>query len=140
MTFNESTLHFALNAAGETIFFKNGSDTRVLDVVRFDSQENGVATGRYPDGSDQFYRLTAKTPNTPNAAILVSDIVINELMHKPISGNNDDQYVELFNRGVSPVDLSGWTLGDDVSFTFPSNTTIAAGDYIVVARSAAQMP
>jgi hypothetical protein len=46
-------------------------------------------------------------------------VVINELMYHPITENDDDQYIELFNRSGSPVNLSGWTLGDGVSFTFP---------------------
>ena len=94
----ENQLDFALNAAGETIFFKNKTGTRIIDAVRFGGQENGVATGRFPDGADQFYRLSAKTPGLPNASIRVSDVVINELMYHPISGNDDEQFVELHNR------------------------------------------
>ena len=70
----------------------------MLDAVQFGAQQNGVATGRWPDGANDFYRLSAKTPGAPNAAILPSDVVINELMYNPISGNDDDQYVELYNR------------------------------------------
>ena len=32
-------------------------------------------------------------------------MVINELMYDPISGNDDDQYMELYNRGTNPVNL-----------------------------------
>ena len=134
-----SNLNFALSAAGETIYFKNPAATRVLDAVRFEGQENGVATGRYPDGGDQFYRLAAKTPGATNAPILVSDVVINELMYHPITEDDNDQYVELYNRGANAVDLGGWTLSDAVSFTFPSNTWLAADDYLVVAKIAAQL-
>ena len=48
--FTEDELGFALSADGETIYFKNAARTRVLDAVRFEGQENGVATGRWPDG------------------------------------------------------------------------------------------
>ena len=50
-----------LDAAGETIYFKNPSATKVIDAVRFKGQQNGVATGRYPDGAPGFYRLRSKT-------------------------------------------------------------------------------
>src|SRR5438105_8920385 len=132
-------MNFSLNAAGETIYFKNPSNTRVLDIVCFESQENGVATGRFPDGGDRFYRLTAQTPGAANAPILGSDVVINELMFSPISGDDNDQYVELFNRSANTVDLSGWTLADAISFTFPTNTVVAPSNYIVVAKLASHL-
>lgn len=134
VSFNQTTLGFSLSADGETIYFKNAARTRVLDAVRFDGQENGVSMGRWPDGSDQFYRVAAKTAGTNNAAIRGSDVVLNELMYHPITENDDDQYIELFNRNAQSVDLSGWTLGGGVSFTFPSNTTIAGNGYVVVAN------
>jgi hypothetical protein len=137
--YTETTLNFALNAAGEAIYFRNPTQTRVLDAVQFDAQENGVAMGRWPDGADQFYRLAAKTPGTNNASIRVSQVAINELMYDPISGNDDDQYVEIYNWGTNVVNLSGWTLADAVSFTFPSNTVLATDGYLVVARNAARL-
>ncbi len=139
VSYVDTTLNFNLNAAGESIFFKNATSTRIIDAVRFDAQENGVATGRYPDGGDQFYRLAAKTPGATNAPILVSDIVINELMYDPISGDDNDQYVELYNRGTNSVNIGGWSLSDGVSYRFPTNTVLRADGYIVVARSAARM-
>ena len=137
--FTEATMGFGLNAAGESIYFKNPGLTRVLDAVQFGAQQNGVATGRWPDGAGDFYRLSAKTPGTNNAGILISDVVINELMYDPISGNDDDQYVELYNRGTNTVDLSGWQLSDAVSYTIPANTQLAAGGYLVVARNPANL-
>jgi hypothetical protein len=135
----ETNMNFALNAAGETIYFKNPGRTRILDAVRFEAQENGIPTGRFPDGGDQFYRLAGKTVGGTNAPILVSEIVINELMYHPISEDENDQYIELYNRSGSPVALGGWTLDDAVSFTFSSNATIAAGGYLVVAKLASQL-
>jgi len=137
--FTETTMGFALTAHGETIYFKNAAGSRVIDAVQFGGQENGVATGRFPDGANEFYRLTAKTPGTNNAAIRVSNVVINELMYHPISGKDDDEYVELYNRGPGTVNLSGWTLSDGVSFTFPTNTFIGANSYLVVAKNAASL-
>ena len=81
----------------------------------------------------------AKSPGAPNASILISDIVINELMYNPISGNDDDQYIELYNRSANAVDLSDWTLSDAVSFTFPRHTLLAPDNYLVIARNAARL-
>src|SRR5437773_1716480 len=67
VVFDQSQMGFALSASGETIYFKNPDATRVLDAVQFGGQENGVSTGRYPDGADEFYSLTTRTPGLPNS-------------------------------------------------------------------------
>jgi hypothetical protein len=137
--YSETDMNFKLSAIGGTIYFKNAAQTRILDAVRFAGQEDGVATGRFPDGGDQFYRLTAKTPGATNAPIRVSDIVINEIMYYPISLNDDDQYVELYNRGANPVNLAGWQFVSGISFAFASNTIVQPDGYLVVARNASRM-
>jgi len=63
-----------------------------------------------------------------------ADIVINEILFHPDPSNTGDEFIELHNRGRSPVDLSGWILTNAVDFTFPAGTIISAGSYLVVAR------
>jgi hypothetical protein len=48
-----------------------------------------------------------------------------------------EEWIELFNRSASAVNLSGWKLGGGISYVFPASTTIPAGGYLVVARDAA---
>jgi hypothetical protein len=132
--YSETNLNFALNATGESLYFKNPDQSRILDAVQFEAQQNGVATGRWPDGANDFYRLSAKTPGGSNAPILLSDVVINELMYDPMSGNDDDQYVELYNKGTNTVNLAGWQFTSGIAFNFPS-VTLAPNGYLVVARS-----
>jgi hypothetical protein len=137
--YTETNLNFALSAAGETIYFKDPAQLRVLDAVRFGGQENGVATGRYPDGSDRFYRLATKSPGATNGPIRQSDIVINEIMYDPVSLDDDDQYIELYNQGSQPINIGGWELVSGVTFTFPPNRIIQPDGYLVVARNAARL-
>ena len=137
--YSQTNMPFALNALGESIFFIKADRSRILDAVQFATQQNGVAMGRWPDGANDFYRLQAKTPGAPNAPILISDVVINELMYNPISGNDDDQYVELYNRGTTNINLSGWQLTSGVTFTFPTNVVLATNGYLVVARNLANL-
>ncbi len=64
-------------------------------------------------------------------------IVISEIMYHPYhlaSGAEDvkQEWIELFNRGTAPVNLTGWCFSDGVDFTFP-NVTLEAGKYLVVA-------
>jgi hypothetical protein len=139
VSYDAAQLGFGLKASGEAIFFRNAAKTRVLDAVRFDGQAQGVSFGRYPDGAPDFRELASPTPGTNNAAPLTRDIVINEIMYHPISRNDDDQYLELYNRGAKAVDLGGWKFTDGIDYTFPSNSVIAADGYLVVARNAPRL-
>jgi hypothetical protein len=138
VSFNETELPFSLNAAGETVYFKAQVGSRVLDAVRLEAQESGVSYGRFPDGAD-WSRLAAMTFGTNNAPPLVSDVGFNEIMYHPISNEDDDQYVELFNHGTNAVSLAGWKIGGGISFIFPSNQVLAANSYLVVARNASRL-
>jgi hypothetical protein len=137
--FEAPQLGFRLKAAGETIYLKNPDATCVLDSVRYEAQENGVTVGRYPDGANEFYRLKARTPGAANREILVSEVVINEIMYHPISGDDDDQYVELYNRGGRAIDLGRWRFVSGIDFEFPIGTVLAPQGYVVVARNARRL-
>ena len=134
VSFTQSQFGFTLNGAGETLYFIKPDGSRVLDAVQFGAQADGVSYGRWPDGANDFYAFTTNTPGTNNSSILIGDIVINELMYDPISGNDDDQYIELYNKGTNTVNLSGWQFATGVTFTFP-NVSIAPNGYLVVARN-----
>jgi hypothetical protein len=134
ISFNQTQLGFTLNGAGETLYFLSPDNRRILDAVQFGAQADGVSYGRWPDGANDFYAFTSRTPGTNNSAILIGDIVINEMMYKPISGNDDDQYIELYNKGTNTVDLTGWQFTAGVTFTFPS-VTLPPNGYLVVAKN-----
>ena len=137
--FDETRMGFALSAAGETIYFKDPNNARVIEVVRFGAQENGVSTGRYPDGAAGFHRLQSKTPGAKNGRRRIPDVVINEVMYDPVSGDSDDEYVELHNRTTDFVDLSRWSFTEGIKFTLPIGTIVPPDGYLVVARNAARL-
>src|ERR1041385_5972461 len=66
-----------------------------------------------------------------------TDVVINEIMYHPPNDREDLQYVELFNRGASAVDVSNWAFTKGIKFPFPQNTKINSGAYLVVCRNTA---
>ncbi|HXJ59613.1 MAG TPA: lamin tail domain-containing protein [Verrucomicrobiae bacterium] len=134
VSLDQDQLGFSLKAAGERIFLINSNQTRVIDAIGFNGQARGISSGRFPDGASAIQELSAPTPGTANAAVLTRDIVINELMYGPISGDSADEYVELFNKGTDAISLAGWRFSDGIGFTFPSNTVIASGGYLVVAK------
>ena len=61
-------------------------------------------------------------------------VVINEIMYHPPSTNLLEEWFEIYNPGTNAVDLSGWQVTKGVEFTFPTNTVIGVGGYLVVAR------
>jgi len=62
------------------------------------------------------------------------DIIINEIMYHPPNDLENLQYIELFNRGNTRVDISSWSFSKGVKYTFPTGTTVAPGAYVVVCR------
>jgi hypothetical protein len=138
VSFTQSQFGFTLNGAGGMLYFIKPDGSRVLDAVQYGAQANGVSYGRWPDGANDFYNFTTNTPGTNNSSIRIGDIVINELMYDPITENDDDQYIELYNKGSNTVNLAGWQFTSGVTFTFP-NVSVAPGNYLVVARNAANL-
>jgi hypothetical protein len=134
VVFDQDELGFALSAAGETVYFANPSRTRVLDALGFEGQANGISTGRSPDGGD-IYALQNPTPGAANARPLLREIVINEILYAPVSGNDDEEYLELHNWGTAAADIGGWRIEGGIEFEIPAGTTIPAGGYVVVARN-----
>src|ERR1051325_5389757 len=110
--FDQNQLGFSLDGGGEDLFLVNSNQTRVIDAVRFEGQVTGVASGRYPDGAPVLQELAARSPGTANSPPLIRDIVINEIMYAPVSGDGNDEYVELYNRGTGAVSLASWKLTD----------------------------
>ncbi len=66
----------------------------------------------------------------------IQDIVISEIMYHPASENVLEEWIELFNKSGSVVNLNGWRFSSGVSFTF-TNVTIPAGGRLVVAANLA---
>lgn len=71
---------------------------------------------------------------------LQAAVVINEFAYDD-TGTDNREYVEIYNSGPNPVDISGWTIiGRDPTTTNPSAvvpaaTTLAAGAYYVVGNT-----
>lgn len=137
ISFSELELGFALSASGETVYLVAPDGSRIIDALRFDAQQNGVSLGRYPDGAPEFRRLAQPTPGQANARPLLPPVVLHELYYHPITEDEDQEFVELFNRSGESVDLTGWRLRGGISFNFPSGTLLPPGGYLVVARNAA---
>jgi hypothetical protein len=89
------------------------------------SQNNQfVAASQFPTATPSA-TLTPTPTGTPSA-----NIVINEAFPH---GNADDEWVELFNKSDSPIDISGWKITDeDSEDIIPTVSPIPAGGYAVI--------
>lgn len=79
------------------------------------------------------------TPGLPPVAPVPGNIVLNEIAADNAGSVANDglfpDWIELFNRGGSQVNLANWSLTDDSGarkFVIPSGTSLAAGGYLVV--------
>ena len=124
-----------------------GRDRRtVIDAVRHKTRKHQLRRPAGPGaGPGEFLAaVTADdiTPGAPNRISLESGVVINEIMYHrrpqflPYT-ENPEEWIELHNKSLRAIDLSGWTIDDAIGFTFPPNTTLAAGAYLCIANDAA---
>jgi len=77
-------------------------------------------------------RLERRPPDP--CTTLLTPVRINEVMANPAGADGPNEYVELVNTGVAPIELGGWTLGDAqrADRHLFGEGTLAAGDAIVV--------
>ena len=139
VVFDENVLGFALKSRGQGLFLVASNESWVMDAVEMPTQQPGVSWGRQPDGTPGIVALAARTPGAKNAPQSESNVLINEIMYHPLSGLDEVEYIELFNRGSQEVRLAGWRLVDGVEFTFPSNAVLSAQSYAVVAKSRSEL-
>ncbi len=63
-----------------------------------------------------------------------SIVVFNEIQYNPTGISEAGEYVELFNQQGIKADISGWRI-DGIGYTFPANTIVNPGAYVVVAKA-----
>jgi hypothetical protein len=141
VSFTASTTGFDFSGTELAIFFSRPNLLEVLDAAHFDNPIDidpiliGTSEARVPDGDPRFSTSTSPTPGAANDVTFEEDIVINEIMYHPPREHLDLPYIELYNRGDAAVDISGFRFNRGVSFTFPANTIIGSGEFVVVAEN-----
>lgn len=70
-----------------------------------------------------------------NAQMTITEIFYNA----PNAGSDTIEYIELYNNSTMMVDLNGYSFSQGIGYTFPPNTTVAPGAYIVVANDSSVM-
>ena len=136
LTDTELGLDFSVAQAGDRRFVAlvHPDGDQVLDAHNFEAEFSGFSEARIPDGDTEFEGAADPTPDAANAMSVITDIVINEIMYHPLGDDSSKEYIELYNRGAAPVDLTGWSFTRGIRFDFPDGTSIGAGQFLVVAQ------
>jgi hypothetical protein len=130
---------------------------RVIDAVSYHARapwpEAPVAAGislqrRCPDAPAYLGACWAGEAPTPGArntgfacpppAPSPPPVVINEVNYHPLlDRDEDEEFVEIFNRTTRTVDVSGWQLRGGALYTFPAGAFMAPGSFVVIGRNPA---
>lgn len=107
---------------------------RVVDSIAFRPTLNGESLGRFDNGRGAIYPMRQRSFNAENSYVRTGPVIISEIMYNPNTATNNFEleYVELSNIGTDSEDLTDWALRDGIDFTFPTNTTLAAGASLIV--------
>ncbi|MFM8359103.1 MAG: lamin tail domain-containing protein, partial [Verrucomicrobiota bacterium] len=130
---------FRLNPSGGVVALsrRQGSPLApaVLDYLAWEEVPGGRSLGSIPDGEPRARRiLFHPTPGAANdPAVPVVNVVLNEFMAQntrtladPADGDWDD-WIELYNSGPNPVDLTGYHLTDNLTNSLAAMFRIPAG-------------
>ena len=104
-----------------------------LSVCEFKLSSMALHFSRDPKKSREWSTLSSVTRDLGNDSVAEIPVVINEIMADPAFGNEQGEFLELYNFGPEPVDLSGARFTEGVDFRFPPNSFIPAGGYLVLA-------
>ena len=66
-----------------------------------------------------------------------TNLIVSELNYHPPIGQEGREFIELLNISAGPIDLGGASFSEGLDFTFPQNTTLAAGERIMVVKDLA---
>jgi hypothetical protein len=129
---------------GDRVVLYAPNKTGVIDAL----VAKRVPRARSPDATGAWLIPSEPTPGAANRFDLRGEIVINEIMyqHKRFPSKdglpperNPEEWIELYNRGSHPVDLSNWRLSGGARYVFPLGTTLGPDAYLVVAKDAAAL-
>ena len=130
------------NAANTAIYYTtNGSDPMGSDGVIAPNAILYTNAFTLPIGSYTIITRAFETNNwgpiSYKALQVVPPVVpkftITGINYKPLS-NGDAEFLLITNTGNAPLNASSYKISDAIVYTFPANTTIAAGQTILLAK------
>jgi hypothetical protein len=120
-----------------------GANGTIIDRLDTSAMPPDVSRGRTPDGAATLANFglptqipTPGAPNVPPPAdilALLNQLRVTELLYKP----NNLEYIELQNIGTTQLDISGVRFTTGITYTFPPQTKLDPGAFIVICKDRA---
>ncbi len=114
-----------------TITITDDSAVEDADTLYFELQNIAGGTNAAIGSPDQ-YELVIIDDDVPPPAL-----VINEILYNAIDTDDPWEFVEIYNADTETVDLNGVYFESGITYVFPEGASIAVGEYIIVALTAA---
>ena len=100
---------------------------------------NYDANANANDGSCEYYDVCNVCAGDGSTCINYG-VVINEINYNSSVNFDPEDWVELYNPNVSPINIGNWKLKDEENihvFTIPENIILLEGDFIVLCKDTA---
>jgi len=135
-------VNFKLSSKGESVALFESVDCGnvLIHGWKYGRTSADISMGYQSEDATAPDYLQLPTPGASNDNTgYFSAVCINEFQSTSAFGGQDD-WIEIYNRGNSTVDLSGCFLsderGDNAKWSFPTGTTLEAGVYLVIYEDA----
>ena len=112
-----------------------------LDVARWGSPSWG-SSKNFQQGLDQItqeflpqrrvhlFQTHTQSGVLPGSPLFVPAMTLGAMETDPLSGNDDEEWLQLLNPTNDAVDLSGWTLSGGIDLDFHAGTVVPAGEAV----------
>ena len=121
-------------AAGDGVYGVSATMTTTFLQYYIYAENTGI--GKFSPVRAEYEYYTVEITPPPAGNVVINELLAsNDITQADQDGEFDD-WIELYNNTSSAIDISGYFLSDDPAdltiFQFPSGTSIAANDYLIV--------
>ncbi len=102
------------------------------------SERTNWQTSQNPGGTPKAKNDQIKKLTLTNQKETLNTIFLNEILPSPEGPDDQNEYIEIFNKGKTLIDLSGWSLqdikGSTKIFILPEKSRIKANGFLLLSR------